>query len=378
MWQSSWTSQPPQSTPHGICGPHPTAPTGTMMTPFVGHQAPHEIPFMVQPAQQGVQLHPNYRQLPPTTFPPQQPHQQALPFPNCNPETTQLCRPAPPQQVLPIFHPQTCPQQQFSSFQAPGTFPVQELPAQSVPMPNQHQFVVQKPTETTPLSTSHHELQVPTLDATGMDLKALQDRLDAALEKKLENMAESLKQSLTSTTSRTPPASSTPLMNITQDTPAPTTSGPTPLQPGEHQRSHLVEVPVKAKPPTPPDLAQQEQQPSGDQPSRNSQRSPLTREKRSSRRSRSRRRRSTHRRRNPSPKTSRQETERRTTMPRSTLDRYPSRPERPSTTSRTSRTEPIDGRRRDHPIYRSENTFRQVHQDANSTVYTNDKKDKTK
>ena len=110
---------------------------------------------------------------------------------------------------------------------------------------------------------------------------------------------------------------------------------------------------------------------------RNSQRSPLTREKRPSRRSRSRRR-STHRRRDPSPKPHRQEIERRTTMTRSTFDRHPSRTERPSTTSRTPRTEPIDGRRRDHPIYRRENTFRQVHQDANSTVYTKDTKDKAK
>ncbi len=65
-------------------------------------------------------------------------------------------------------------------------------------------------------------------------------------------------------------------------------------------------------------------------------------------------------------------------MTRSTFDRHPSRTERPSTTSRTPRTEPIDGRRRDHPIYRRENTFRQVHQDANSTVYTKDTKDKAK
>ena len=69
MWR---TSQPPQSTPHGMCGPHPTVPSGPMMTPFVGHQTlqgqcgphqgcQHELPFMVQPVQQGqgVPWHPN-------------------------------------------------------------------------------------------------------------------------------------------------------------------------------------------------------------------------------------------------------------------------------------------------------------------------------
>ena len=65
-------------------------------------------------------------------------------------------------------------------------------------------------------------------------------------------------------------------------------------------------------------------------------------------------------------------------MTRSTHDRHHPRTERPTTTSRTSRTEPNDGRRRDHPIYRRANTFRQVHQDDNSTVYTKDAKDKTK
>ncbi len=203
-------------------------------------------------------------------FPPQQPHQQALPFSNCNPAVP------PPQQVLPIFQPQTCPQQHFPMPQAPGTFPVQELPAQPVPIPNQQNLAVPKPTETTPLPTSHPELQAPTPEATGMDLKALEDRLDAALEKKFENMAESLKQSLTSPTSSTPPASLTPMTSITQETPAPALEAPptsvsTPLQPSDQQGSHPVEVPVKAKPPTPPDLAQQEQQPSRDRPKKQSE-----------------------------------------------------------------------------------------------------------
>ena len=327
MWQiymdfpatSEYTSWYVRPTPY-------TAPSGPMVTPFTGQQAPHELPFMVQPAQQGIHWHPNYGQHLPMPVPPQQPHQQALPFPNCNPETTQLCRTAPlSQQVPPMFHPQTCPQQHFSLLQAPGTSPAQELPVQPAPMPNQQHFVVPKPMETTTLPTSHHELQAPTPEATG----------------------------------------------------APATSGPTPLQPGDHPSSHPVEVPVKAKPPTPPDHAQQEQQPSGDRPSRNSLRSPLARENKSSRRSRSRRG-STHRRRDPSPKTHRQERERRTTMTRSSHDRHPPRTEKPTTTSRTSRTEPNDGRRRDHPIYRRENTFRQVHQDANSTVYTKETKDKAK
>ena len=62
-------------------------------------------------------------------------------------------------------------------------------------------------------------------------------------------------------------------------------------------------------------------------------------------------------------------------MTRGNYERHPSRTERPATTSRTPRSEPIDGRRRDHPIYRRENVFRQVHQDANYTVYTKDTKD---
>ena len=195
-------------------------------------------------------------------------------------------------------------------------------------------------------------------------------------------MAESLKLSLTPPTSSTPPALPASMARSTQETLTPaleasTTSAPTPFQSGGHQGSQRVDVSIKAKPPTPPDFVQQVRQPLLDQPSRNSQRSPLIREKRSSRRSRSRRR-ATHRRRDPSPKTHRQETERRTTMTRGNYERHPSRTERPATTSRTPRSEPIDGRRRDHPIYRRENVFRQVHQDANYTVYTKDTKDNAK
>ena len=185
------------------------------------------------------------------------------------------------------------------------------------------------------------------------------------------------KLSLTPPTSSTPPVPPAPMTRSTQETPAPaleasTTSVPTPIQPGDQQGSQPVEVPIKAKPPTPPDLVQQAQQPPLDRPPRNSQRSPLTRENRSSRRSRSRRR-FTHRRRDSSPETHRQETERRTTMTRGNFDRHP-----PATTSRTPRSEPIDGRPRDHPIYRRENVFRQIHQDANYTIYTKDTKDKAK
>ena len=128
------------------------------MTPFIGQQAPqgqyglnqgcqHEPPFMVQPVEQGPpqcgtfvgptqlgtpgnQTHqdqgqgaswaPNCGQNPPMPFPPQQPHPQALSFSKCPPAVAQ------PQQVLPHFQPQTCPQQQqFPLPQAPGTAPVQ-------------------------------------------------------------------------------------------------------------------------------------------------------------------------------------------------------------------------------------------------------------
>ena len=194
-------------------------------------------------------------------------------------------------------------------------------------------------------------------------------------------MATSLNRSLTSPITGTLPTSLTPMTSSTPETPTPavgttTPSGPTSPQPGDTPRGSQAAVPVKAKPPTPPDQVQE--LPPGDRPSRNSLRSPLNRDKKSSRRSRSRRR-STHRRRDPSHQTHRHERDRRTTMTRSTHDRHHSRTERPTTTTpRTSRTEPNEGRRRDHPIYRRANTFRQVHQDVNSTVYTKDAKDKTK
>ena len=348
---------------------------------LAGQQAPHELPFMVQPTQQGLHWHPNYGQHPSMPVPPQPAHQQALPFPNCYPETTQLCRTAHlPQQVPPMFFPQNCPQPLVPQLQVPGTSPVQESPVHPIPMPHQQQFVVPKPTETTTLPTSHQALQATPSETPGLDLKALENRLDAALEKKFENMATSLKQSLTSPIPGTLPASSTPVTSSTPGTPAPavgtaTTSGQTSPQPGDISRVSQAELPVKDKPPTPPDQAQG--LPSGDRPSRNSLRSPWNRDKKSSRRSRSRRR-FTHRRREPSQKAYRHESDRRTTMTRSTHDRHHPRTERPTTTPRTSRTEPNEGRRRDHPIFRRANTFRQVHQDGNSTVYTKEAKDKTK
>ena len=51
-----------------------TAPSGPMGTPLAGQH-------MVQPAQQGIHWHPSYGQHPPMPVPPQQPHQQAYPFP---------------------------------------------------------------------------------------------------------------------------------------------------------------------------------------------------------------------------------------------------------------------------------------------------------
>ena len=118
----------------------------------------------------------------------------------------------------------------------------------------------------------------------------MENRLDAALEKKLESIAATLKQSLTPPISGALPASSTPVTSSTTGnlahvlgTTAP--SGPTSPQPRDIPGGSRTGVPVKAKPPTPPDQAQEH--PAGDQPSRNSLRSPLTRDRKSSRRSRS-------------------------------------------------------------------------------------------
>ena len=82
-------------------------------------------------------------------------------------------------------------------------------------------------------------------------------------------MATSLKQSLTSPIPGTLPASLTRLTSNTQETPAPAlgttaTSGPTSPQPGDIPRGPPAEVPVKAKPPTPPPDVQE--LPSGDRP----------------------------------------------------------------------------------------------------------------
>ena len=231
----------------------------------------------------------------------------------------------------------------------------------------------------TTIPTPHQEPHAPTSDISGRDLKALENRLDAVLEKKLETMAATLKQSLTPSTSGTLPTPSTPVTSstagdLTNTVGTTTPSGPTSPQLVDIPRDPRTEVPVKAKPPT-PDQAQEH--PAGDQPSRNSLRSPLTRDTKSSRRSRSKRR-STHRRRETSHKSHRHERDRGTTQTRTAHDRHHLRTERYTITPRTSRTEPNDGRNRDHPIFRRANTFRQVHQDAHSTVYSKDSQDKTK
>lgn len=170
-------------------------------------------------------------------------------------------------------------------------------------------------------------------DSTGLDLKSLGDRLDAALAKKFENIAESLKLSLASTTSSTPRVPRASMTRSTQETTAPASCGGS-CNNGTNTNSSWrpTRKPTcgrtyQGKASTPPELVQQAQQPPPDQPSRSSRRLPLNREKRP---------------------------------------------------SRTSRSEPTDGRRRDHPIYRRANVFWQVHQDANTTVYTKDQKDKAK
>ncbi len=69
-----------------------------------------------------------------------------------------------------------------------------------------------------------------------------------------------------------------------------------------------------------------------------------------------------------------------TSRRRDSYERHPPRTERPDPTSRTPRSEPTGGggRRRDHPVFYRENLFRQVHQDANTTVYTREKHAKAK
>ena len=190
------------------------------------------------------------------------------------------------------------------------------------------------------------------------DLQTLEQRLGATFEKSMESMAASLKLALTPTT----------LVSSTTMGPSPISTSPKPSTPAPTTAPSAT--PVKAKPPTPPtDLSQQEP------PSRNSLRSPLTREKKSSRRSRSRRRRRSqskevHKRRHHDPT--------RKALPAfghkgsdhsSSKQRFA--PERHTTPAypKTSNFTPNPGKNKVHPIYRRAHTFHQVHQDGRSTIY---------
>ena len=206
-------------------------------------------------------------------------------------------------------------------------------------------------------------VKTPSTNPSNLDLQALEQRLGATLEKSMEKSMESMAASLKSTLAfptQIPPTtiSSTP----TSLSPKPSTTVPT---------TAPTSTPVKAKPLIPPTDSSQQQQ-----PSRNSLRSPLTREKRSSRRSRSRRRRRS--RSNELPKKRHHESTSKKGQyvsghkgPEYLSSKKRHAPDRHTTPThpQTTHTEPAPGRDRNHPIFRRANTFQQVRQDGRSTVY---------
>ena len=246
--------------------------------------------------------------------------------------------------------------------QAPQGYQAQPLPTTQGQVSN---VPASTPTSNAQLDTSKtttsptQGVQAPSTNPSNLDLQALEQRLGATLEKSMESMAASLKSTLALPT-QIPPAtiSSTP----TSISPKPSTTVPT---------TAPTSTPVKAKPPIPPTDSSQQQQ-----PSKNSLRSPLTREKRSSRRSRSRRRRRSKSK--ELPKKRHHESSSRKAQyvsghkgPEHLSSKKRHAPDRHTTPTqpKTSKTEPPPGRDRNHPIYRRANTFHQVHQDGRSTVY---------
>ena len=199
-------------------------------------------------------------------------------------------------------------------------------------------------------------------DIQALDLQALEQRLGATLEKSMEKSMESMAASLKSTLASPPQVPpTTTSANPTSISPKPSTTIPT---------SAPSSTPVKAKPPTPPtDSAQQQQ------PSKNSMRSPLTRENRSSRRSRSRRRRRS--RSKELPKTRHHDSTKKSHFVQghkghesvSSKKRHAPDWQNTPTYPQTAHTLPASGRERNHPVFRRSNTFHRVHQDDRSTVY---------
>ena len=225
------------------------------------------------------------------------------------------------------------------------------------------------PTSNTQLDTSKpttlptQGVQTPSANPSNLDLQALAQRLGATLEKSMEKGMESMAASLKSTLSLPTQLSSNTISSTpTSISPKPSTTVPT---------TTPTSTPVKAKPPIPPTDSSQQQQ-----PSKNSLRSPLTREKRPSRRSRSRRRR---RSRSSEPPKKRHHEPTSKKGPYASGHRGPEflsskkrhAPDRHTTPTypQSTHAEPAPGRDRHHPIFRRANTFQQVHQDDKSTVY---------
>ena len=110
----------------------------------------------------------------------------------------------------------------------------------------------------------------PPTPAGGIDFKALEDRLDAAFTQKLETLAETLKASWTKP-KQSPPVD--PILTSSSSSPVvPALTLPTPLTPttlDQHQQAGIGEasalnpsrLPIKAKLPLPPKLAQSAQKP---------------------------------------------------------------------------------------------------------------------
>ena len=282
-----------------------------------------------------------------------------------NPQYGQLGQLAQGPQALPV-----------QSSQAPLHLPVRQVMGQQHPPgaqdsqmqaslgqapagPNHNPSVVvqAEPSKTTPPPTQGVPA-TPNLPPA-FDIQALEQRLGATLEKSMETMAASLKSSLATT------------MQAPTPTPSPTPPGtnpvsiqPTPTMPPA--------TPVKAKPPTPPTDSSQQQK----TPSRNSLRTPLTRENKSSRRSRSRsRRRRRSKSRDHHKKKYQESASRRVSQTSgqkgqdfSSSKKRPD-PDRYSTQQKSSSGAPHPGKDRTHPIYHKSNAFHQVHQDGRSTIY---------
>ena len=252
-------------------------------------------------------------------------------------------------------------QQGDQSQQLPAT--MGQLPNVPTSTPTSNAHMVTPNTTTSPTQSVQPPSTNPlNLDLQALDLQALEQRLGATLEKSMEKSMESMAASLKSTLASPPQVPpTTTSTNPTSISPKPSTTIPT---------SAPSSTPVKAKPPTPPtDSAQQQQ------PSKNSLRSPLTRENRSSRRSRSRRRRRS--RSKELPKTRHHDSTKKSHFVQghkgheslSSKKRHIPDWQNTPTYPQTTHTLPASGRERNHPVFRRSNTFHRVHQDDRSTVY---------